>query len=48
MMKEQPKFISAPRVSEVFNQDTVSIVGNFTVEEAKSLADTFKCRCITG
>ena len=37
--KEQPKFISAPRVSEVFTQDTVSIVGNFTVEEAKSLAD---------
>ncbi|WP_394233073.1 protein translocase subunit SecDF [Niallia oryzisoli] len=37
--KPDPKFVSAPRVSEVFNQDTVSIVGSFTVEEAKSLAD---------
>ena len=39
IMKQNPKFISAPRVSEIFNQDTVSIVGNFTVEEAKSLSD---------
>lgn len=38
IMKENPKFISAPRVSEVFNQDTVSIVGNFTIEEAANLA----------
>lgn len=37
--KPDPKFVSAPRVSEVFNQDTVSIVGTFTIEEAKSLAD---------
>ncbi|WP_338451504.1 protein translocase subunit SecDF [Niallia oryzisoli] len=37
--KPDPKFVSAPRVSEVFNQDTVSIVGSFTIEEAKSLAD---------
>lgn len=39
ILKPDPKFVSAPRVSEVFAQDTVSIVGNFTVEEAKSLAD---------
>ena len=37
--KPDPKFVSAPTVNEIFNQDTVSIVGNFTVEEAKSLAD---------
>src|SRR3954471_10880789 len=28
--KENPKFLSAPTVREVFNQDTVSIVGSFT------------------
>ncbi|RFU67591.1 protein translocase subunit SecDF [Peribacillus saganii] len=37
--KKDPKFISAPTVSQVFNQDTVSIVGSFTVEEAKQLSD---------
>ncbi|MFZ0443956.1 MAG: protein translocase subunit SecDF [Bacillus sp. (in: firmicutes)] len=37
--KPNPKFVSAPTVNEIFNQDTVSIVGSFTVEEAKSLAD---------
>lgn len=37
--KEHPKFISAAAVNEVFNQTDVSIVGNFTVEEAKQLAD---------
>ncbi|WP_042354945.1 protein translocase subunit SecDF [Bacillus rubiinfantis] len=37
--KENPKYLSAPTVNEVFNQNTVSIVGNFTSEEAKSLAD---------
>lgn len=37
--KADPKFVSAPTVNQVFNQDTVSIVGKFTVEEAKSLAD---------
>lgn len=36
--KENPKFISAPRVSNVFNQNTVSIVGQFTPEEAQTLA----------
>nr|WP_295969652.1 protein translocase subunit SecDF [uncultured Bacillus sp.] len=38
IMKKDHKFISAPRVSEVFNQDTVSIVGDFTIEEASNLA----------
>ncbi|GHH97148.1 protein translocase subunit SecDF [Neobacillus kokaensis] len=37
--KEKPKYLSAPTVREVFNQNTVSIVGNFTAKEAKSLAD---------
>lgn len=37
--KEHPKFISAAEVNEVFNQTDVSIVGNFTIEEAKQLAD---------
>ncbi|MBG9448533.1 protein translocase subunit SecDF [Cytobacillus firmus] len=37
--KEDPKYLSAPQVSQIFNQDTVSIVGNFTIEEAQTLAD---------
>ncbi|MEH7273634.1 protein translocase subunit SecDF [Neobacillus vireti] len=36
--KENPKFLSAPTVREVFNQNTVSITGNFTVEEAQELS----------
>lgn len=36
--KENPKFLSAPSVNEVFNKDEVSIVGSFTVEEAKTLS----------
>jgi SecD/SecF fusion protein len=36
--KDGSKLISAPNVSQVFNQDTVSIVGNFTIEEASTLA----------
>ena len=36
--KENPKFLSAPSVSEVFTQDTVSIVGQFTIEEAQQLS----------
>jgi protein-export membrane protein SecD/preprotein translocase SecF subunit len=36
--KEKPKYLSAPTVKEVFNQDTVSIVGSFTVEEAQQLS----------
>lgn len=38
LAKEKPKFLSNPNVNEVFNQDTVSIVGNFQLEEAKTLA----------
>ncbi len=37
--KATPKYISAPVVNQVFSQDTVSIVGDFTVDEAKNLAD---------
>lgn len=36
--KKDPKYLSAPTVKEVFNQDTVSIVGNFTVKEAQTLS----------
>lgn len=37
--KPDPSYLSAPRVSQVFNQDTVSIVGSFTIEEATTLSD---------
>ncbi|WP_313801140.1 protein translocase subunit SecDF [Cytobacillus sp.] len=37
--KEDPAYLSAPRVSQVFNQDTVSITGQFTIDEAQTLAD---------
>lgn len=37
-VKADPKYLSAPRVGQVFNQNTVSIVGNFTLEEAQELA----------
>lgn len=36
--KKDPKYLSAPTVKEVFNQDTVSIVGSFTVKEAQTLS----------
>jgi SecD/SecF fusion protein len=36
--KKNPKYLSAPSVKEVFNQDSVSIVGNFTAKEAQDLA----------
>ncbi|MCM3568430.1 protein translocase subunit SecDF [Neobacillus mesonae] len=36
--KKEPKYLSAPTVNQVFNQNTVSIVGNFTVEEAQELS----------
>ncbi|PLS01270.1 protein translocase subunit SecDF [Neobacillus cucumis] len=36
--KAKPKFLSAPTVKEVFNQDSVSIVGSFTAKEAQTLA----------
>lgn len=37
--KPNPKFISAPTVKQIFDQNTVSIVGDFSPEEAQSLAD---------
>ncbi|MBP2240550.1 SecD/SecF fusion protein [Cytobacillus eiseniae] len=37
--KEDPAYLSAPQVSQVFNQDSVSITGRFTIEEAQTLAD---------
>ncbi len=37
--KENPKFLSAASVKEVFNTTTVQITGNFTVEETKELAE---------
>jgi protein-export membrane protein SecD/preprotein translocase SecF subunit len=36
--KKNPKYLSAPTVNQVFNQNTVSIVGNFTTQEAQTLA----------
>ncbi|WP_462412347.1 protein translocase subunit SecDF [Neobacillus sp. Marseille-QA0830] len=36
--KKDPKYLSAPTVNQVFNSNTVSIVGNFKAEEAKNLA----------
>ena len=47
ILKKNPKFLSAPTVSQVFNQDTVSIVGRFQLEEAKKLSNTIKCWSIT-
>lgn len=40
--KEKPKYLSAPRVSQVFNTNEVSIEGNFTIEEAQTLASLLK------
>ena len=37
-MKEKPKFISAPYVSQTINSSNVEISGSFTVEETKHLA----------
>lgn len=37
--KENPKFLSAPAVNQVLNTKDVVIEGDFTVEEAKKLAD---------
>lgn len=37
--KPDPKFVSAPRVSQTLNTTNVMIEGNFTVEEAKYMAD---------
>jgi protein-export membrane protein SecD/preprotein translocase SecF subunit len=38
-LKPDPKFISAPRVSQILNTSDVQIEGNFTVESAKQLSD---------
>ena len=38
-VKEDPKYISAPRVKDPINSTNVMIEGNFTVESAKQLAD---------
>lgn len=38
MKKEEPKFISAPYVSNVINSSNVEISGSFTTEETKNLA----------
>ncbi|MGE8206117.1 protein translocase subunit SecDF [Heyndrickxia sp. NPDC080065] len=40
--KEHPKFLSNPNVNEAFNTDTVTIEGNFTIEEAQNLASLLK------
>ncbi|WP_181833026.1 protein translocase subunit SecD [Bacillus taeanensis] len=39
VQKENPKFLSAPRVSEVLNTKNVVIQGDFTVEEATNLSN---------
>jgi len=39
VQKAEPKFISAPQVSEPIYSTNVQITGNFTVEEAQRLAD---------
>ncbi|GAB3050381.1 protein translocase subunit SecDF [Virgibacillus ainsalahensis] len=39
MTKEDPKFVSAPGVSERLNTTNVQISGDFTVESAQQLAD---------
>jgi protein-export membrane protein SecD/preprotein translocase SecF subunit len=36
--KANPKFLSAPTVKQIFNQNTVSIVGSFTAKEAQTLS----------
>ncbi|TQS74663.1 protein translocase subunit SecDF [Ornithinibacillus gellani] len=37
--KEEPKFVSSPRVAKTINSPDVMIEGNFTVDSAKYLAD---------
>ncbi len=37
--KEEPKYISAPSVNQTLNTTNVMIEGNFTVDEAKYMAD---------
>lgn len=38
MLKENPKFVSAPQVQQTINSKDVQITGNFTVEEATEMA----------
>ncbi|KKK33093.1 preprotein translocase subunit SecD [Mesobacillus campisalis] len=38
-MKADPKFLSAPNVDQVLSQKTVQITGNFSIDEAKELAN---------
>ena len=38
VMKPDPAFVSAPRVTQVINSSNVEISGSFTVEESKELA----------
>ncbi|WP_144511184.1 protein translocase subunit SecDF [Bacillus sp. FJAT-22090] len=38
VVKEKPKFTSAPRVSQRISSDSVEISGSFTVDETKSLS----------
>lgn len=38
VMKEDPAFVSAPRVTQKINSSNVEISGNFTVQETKDLA----------
>ena len=38
VMKPEPKFTSAPSVSQQINSDTVEISGSFTVDETKNLS----------
>jgi len=42
VQKENPKFLSAPNVDEVFNTNEVTIQGSFTLEEATELASLLK------
>lgn len=39
ILKEDPKFVSAPSVDQTLHTTDVMITGNFTVESAKALAD---------
>src|SRR5699024_8772489 len=39
VLKDDPKFISSPQVTQTLSQPEIMIEGNFTVESAKYLAD---------
>lgn len=42
VLKEKPRFISNPQVTQTINSRDVQITGNFTVQETKNLADILK------